>query len=123
MKENKFERKRRLSKRREFLYIQKRGMRSFGKFLVVIGLKAKNLSCGRVGITIPKKVGKAHDRNLIKRRVRHILRLQQDLFLNKDIVVIIKENAITASFSLLEKDLIHSLEELHIKRIINGQSI
>ena len=38
---------------------------------------ANGLSYTRVGLTTPRKLGKAHDRNRIRRRVREILRAAQ----------------------------------------------
>jgi ribonuclease P protein component len=96
----------RLRKRREFLRVQRSGSRSFGRFVVVVYRRAHDPSPGRIGITVPKKVGPAHERNKIKRRIRHIFRLRQELFENRDIVVIARSGAALAAFSDLQADVL-----------------
>lgn len=111
----KLDRQKRLRKRQDFLKVQKRGARSFGKCLVVIARDSFDHPNGRVGITVPKKVGKAHDRNTIKRRIKHILRINPLLFSQKDIVVIAKENCPTVSFDELKSELIFLLGKIKQK--------
>lgn len=106
------ERKKRLLKRKDFLFIQKRGHRSFGKLAVIIGHQNRDLPNGRLGITVPKKIGPAHERNLIKRRIRHIVRLYQDIFLKQDLVIIAREATILAGFLDLKEDLLSSISRL-----------
>lgn len=62
----------RLTKRKEFGYIYKKGKSVYSKhlMLVYVPTKLKNI---RVGFSVSKKVGKAHTRNLIKRRLRAII--------------------------------------------------
>lgn len=62
----------RLTKRKEFGYIYKKGKSVYSKhlMLVFVPTKLKNI---RVGFSVSKKVGKAHTRNLIKRRLRAII--------------------------------------------------
>lgn len=97
-------RDKRIRKRREYLRIQRCGVRSFGRFLVGVAQRERE-GVGKIGITVPKKVGAAHVRNKIKRRLRHILRVNQDLFLERQLVVVARDNASVATFSELELDL------------------
>ena len=69
-----------------------------------LGLYArKNRSqCNRVGITVSKKLGKAHVRNRVRRRFREIYRLNEDKFqAGWDIVVVARSRAISADFQKL----------------------
>lgn len=95
----------RLQKRREFLRIQRFGTRYFGKYIVLISLK-NSTNPGKAGITVSKKVGPAHCRNQIKRRIRHVLRTNPFIYVKKQIVIIAKDSASEASFDDLKNDLI-----------------
>ena len=56
----------------------------------------------RVGITVSKKLGKAHIRNRVRRRLREIYRLNEDKFLpGWDIVVVARTKAVFADFNSL----------------------
>lgn len=58
----------------------------------------------RVGITVGKKLGKAHIRNRVRRRIREVYRLNEEKFLpGYDIVVVARTRAIGASFEQLTK--------------------
>lgn len=58
----------------------------------------------RVGITVSKKLGKAHVRNRTRRRLREIYRLNEDRFQSGwDIVVVARTKAVDAEFSRLTK--------------------
>ncbi len=58
----------------------------------------------RVGITVSKKLGKAHVRNRTRRRIREIYRLNEDLFQpGWDIVVVARSKAVEAEFAKLTK--------------------
>lgn len=63
----------------------------------------KNRTGGnRVGITVSKKLGKAHVRNFVRRRLREIYRLNEDKFQpGWDIVVVARTKAVNADFSRL----------------------
>lgn len=98
------EREQRICKRREYVRIQRCGTRSFGRFLVGVAQRDRE-GFGKVGITVPKKVGAAHVRNKIKRRLRHILRLNQNLFSGRQLVVVARDNVSSATFLELEADL------------------
>lgn len=54
----------------------------------------------RVGITVGKKLGKAHIRNRIRRRLREVYRLNEEKFQpGWDIVVVARSRAVEAKFS------------------------
>lgn len=63
----------------------------------------KNRTGGnRVGITVSKKLGKAHVRNFVRRRLREIYRLNEDKFQpGWDIVVVARTKAVDADFKRL----------------------
>lgn len=63
----------------------------------------KNRSGGnRLGITVSKKLGKAHIRNRTRRRIREVYRLNELCFQpGWDIVVVARSKAVEASFDKL----------------------
>ena len=63
----------------------------------------KNRTAGnRVGITVSKKLGKAHVRNRTRRRLREVYRLNEEKFSSGwDIVVVARTKAVDADFSQL----------------------
>ncbi len=106
----------RIRKRRDFLRVQRRGSRVFGRFVVVVFQTITHLECGNFGITVPKKVGPAHDRNKIKRRIRHIFRHHQEIFSGKSIVVIARDSSNTTSFVELESDLLSACARMKYEK-------
>lgn len=105
-------REKRIRKRRDFLRVQRRGARVFGRFIVVIFQNISDPESGNFGITVPKKVGAAHVRNKIKRRIRHIFRHNQQVFLGKSIVVIARDSASNSSFAELNNDLLAAFSRM-----------
>ena len=63
----------------------------------------KNCTGGnRVGITVSKKLGKAHVRNRVRRRFREVYRLNEEKFQpGWDIVIVARSKAVTAEFAAL----------------------
>ena len=63
----------------------------------------KNRTDGnRIGITVSKKLGKAHVRNRVRRRFREVYRLNEDKFQpGWDIVVVARTKSIHADFGKL----------------------
>jgi ribonuclease P protein component len=58
----------------------------------------------RVGITVSKKLGKAHIRNRVRRRLREVYRIHEDMFQSGwDIVVVARTKAVFCDFSELTK--------------------
>ncbi len=64
----------RILERKDFLKIMRTGMKIPGSSLIIFYRK-KESGLTRLGITISKKHGKAHDRNRFKRLVREAFRL------------------------------------------------
>ena len=72
-------------------------------FLVLYARKNR-LPENRVGITVSKKLGKAHIRNRTRRRIREVYRLNEEAFRpGWDIVVVARSKAVDAPFDVLTK--------------------
>ena len=71
---------------------------------LVLYARKNRLDCNRVGITVGKKLGKAHIRNRTRRRIREIYRLNEALFQpGWDIVVVARFRAVEAPFDKLTR--------------------
>ena len=72
-----------------------------GGYLVLYARKNRTHT-NRVGITVGKKLGKAHVRNRVRRRLREVYRIHEDMFRpGWDIVVVARSRAIDAKFKEL----------------------
>jgi ribonuclease P protein component len=70
--------------------------------LLVLYARPNRTEGNRVGITVSKKLGKAHIRNRVRRRLREVYRLNEDRFQpGWDIVVVARSAAIGADFEKL----------------------
>lgn len=85
---------------------EKRASPSFVAFIL-----SSNSEETRFGLTTPRKLGKAHERNRIRRRIREILRRDHALFpRGKDIVLNPRRGALTRDWVDLRtelRDLLH----------------
>jgi len=100
-----FPKKLRLRKRNQFLKVQQKGMRLSTDILLVYAYLKKDAFANRIGITASKKVGKAHDRNRIKRLIREAFRqstLRHGHFW--DIVVVAKAENPPCDLSAISQD-------------------
>ena len=69
---------------------------------MVLYARPNRTQTNRVGITVGKKIGKAHIRNRTRRRLREIYRLNEDKFQpGWDIVVVARSKAVDADFGKL----------------------
>lgn len=100
------------------------GARGNADALVVLARPVRPGHLGRVGFTVPKKVGKAHQRNLVKRRLRHLMRHDKARFETHDLVIIARAGAYELSFDQLaiqlNKALTRALEEAGKRRSFRG---
>lgn len=110
-----FPKRERIAKRADFVRIYDEGRKIFGKYAIIF---AAGNECGhpRIGITVTRKAGKAHDRNRLKRWVREIYRRQRQLVgldgQSVDLVVNVKTNAPAATFDEFSKDLERSFRRV-----------
>ena len=76
----------------------------------------KNRTDGnRVGVTVSKKLGKAHIRNRTRRRIREVYRLNEDKFQpGWDIVVVARSRAVDAPFEQLTKSYLTLAKKLNL---------
>ena len=71
---------------------------------LVLYARKNRTQLNRVGLTASKKLGKAHVRNRVRRRLREVYRLNEEKFLpGWDIVVVARSKAVDAEFSQLTK--------------------
>ena len=72
--------------------------------LLVLYARPNRTEGNRVGVTVSKKLGKAHVRNLVRRRLREIYRLNEQRFCpGFDIVVVARSRAVDCEFARLQK--------------------
>ena len=65
------------------------------------------------GISVPKKCGKAHLRNFLKRRTREILSFYKKNYPNSfNCIIIIRKTCILSSYEEMKENLIHLLIEI-----------
>lgn len=105
----------RLKKRKEFAYLYSNGKAKHTAFLTVVYLPTK-FRATKIGFSISKKVGKAHLRNLIKRRLRAITReIVPTLPDNFNIVFIAKKGIDTLTFDALKKEMYTLVSKMDLK--------
>ena len=76
----------------------------FANPLLVLYARKNRTGCNRVGITVSKKLGKAHIRNRVRRRFREVYRLNEEAFQpGWDIVIVARSKAIDAPLADLTK--------------------
>lgn len=76
----------------------------FANGFLVLYARKNRTDGNRVGITVSKKLGKAHIRNRVRRRFREVYRLNEEKFQpGWDIVVVARTKAIDAPFADLTK--------------------
>ena len=102
-----FSRDDRLRKRREFEECYASGVRVSGKHIQVflladLGVPART----RLGISVPRRVGVAVQRNRVRRRLREIFRRTRSLFGENRLRVVVnaRPSAASASFQELSED-------------------
>jgi len=111
----------RLKKRRDFVRIQRSGLKVRGRFLVVMSRpKFGKAETGQFGIVAPKALGKAHDRNFIKRRLRHIISLNTQVLGTHDVVVLATAQSLSASFDDLTRDMLHACTQIKTAPVRKG---
>jgi ribonuclease P protein component len=100
-----FQKHSRLIRSEEFVVTKARGKRRAGA-LMTIWLRPNALEHARLGLAVSRKVGKSHDRNLLKRRTRELFRRNALPFaVGMDYVVVFKPGAAELTFAALKDEL------------------
>ena len=85
--------------------------------LLVLYARRNRTESNRVGITVGKKLGKAHIRNRTRRRIREVYRLNEEKFLpGWDIVVVARGRAVEAPFDKLTESYLSLAKKAGILR-------
>lgn len=102
----------RLKKRYQYNYVYREGAKANGTFLSLYATPSKTKNI-KVGFSVTKKVGKATRRNLARRRLREIVqKFLPNLKQNYNIIVVAKDNILSASFRDLSAELYELISKL-----------
>ena len=82
-----FSRTRRIRSRRDFEHIYEHGQLYKDEFFRIFYVRKSSTELGRLGLSISKKLGKAHVRNRLKRIIREAFRLHPELTIGLDLIV------------------------------------
>ena len=92
----------RLTRRRDYELVRMRGRSQGGRLLAVAVLEQPTVPRVKAGIIVPKALGSAVTRNLIKRRLREIVRSSLgELAVHQFVVTIARRGAVDADFATL----------------------
>lgn len=94
----------RLKLNRQFNYIYKKGERVHTKFFNLFVIKSK-YECYKIGFSVSKKEGKANKRNLLKRRLREVVRKNNLPRNYHNYILQARIDACTLSYQEIEKEL------------------
>lgn len=102
----------RIRKRKDFLFLYKKGKRYRGKYFNLIYL-SNDFSFSRIAVIVSKKVGNAVKRNKIKRQMRTLFRRNKSLLKAPlDIIIIAKKEILGSSWLTLKGDYFSALESI-----------
>ena len=102
----------RIRKKKDFLFLYKKGNRYRGRYFNLIYL-SNDLNFSRMAVVVSKKVGGAVERNTIKRRLRTLFRRNKHILLNPlDIICVVKKEIQSASWQSLEEEYLRSMNSI-----------
>ena len=105
-----------LKKANEFKRVFSQGNRRYGRY-VILYLLSGDQENNRVGFIVKKSIGKAVQRNKIKRRLREIWRLKgKEIITGSDIIILAKKEILEASFAEIEQEVVRLLEGNNLNR-------
>lgn len=89
----------------EFKRAKLKGQSQSGRYMTISTYSCQELSVSKFAFVTSKKVGKAHERNFVRRRFRDLTARHGDqIRKTRYLVMIGKKHAVTAKFSLLEQE-------------------
>ncbi|MFT4177035.1 MAG: ribonuclease P protein component [Luteolibacter sp.] len=103
-----------MTDRADFARVKKTGHAKAGRFVILSTLADPELTGLRTGFITTKRCGKAHDRVLLRRRFRALVRDHAPRFhdLRRYLVVIARPGAASATFAELEADWLRQARRL-----------
>jgi ribonuclease P protein component len=102
---------------------RKRQSASMSWFLAPQSLTGASAAGPRIGLTAGKVLGKAHERNRIKRRMREALRRHLDLLPGSfDLIFHPRRVVLTMEFAKLEAEIVRILEQAKAEAARSAQS-
>lgn len=106
----------RLKKRKEFAYLYNNGKAKHSPHITLVYLPTKHRPL-KIGFSLSKKIGKAHTRNLVKRRLRAIaydwVKLMKDNF---NVVFIGKPGIETLTFLKIREEMESLIKQSELLR-------
>ena len=95
-----------MQQRADFARVRRDGTAKPGRYLLVSTLADPRLDGLRIGIITSRRVGKAHDRNRLRRRVRAIIQRHGERISDprRYLVTVLRAGAAAADFAALEAD-------------------
>ncbi len=107
--------KNKIRKRRDFTKTYKKGHSTIAPS-VVLCYRNNHLDTFRCGFTVSKKVGKAVERNKVRRRMKEIVRNHLDLFTTgTDYIFVARKKANQVEFCRLEDDMLNLIKRARKK--------
>lgn len=102
--------------RADFLRVKTTGQAKAGRFVVLSTLADPELEGLRTGFITTKRCGKAHQRNLLRRRLRALVQAHAPGFtdLRRYLVTIARPGAAAAAFDELEADWLKQARRLKL---------
>lgn len=95
----------RLKKRKEFAYLYNNGVAKHSAHITLVSLPLRNRVL-KIGFSVSKKIGKAHIRNFIKRRMRACVReFVPNMLDNHNVVFICKNGIESISFDMMRREI------------------
>ena len=109
-----------IKKNHEFRRLYSKG-KSAAAPSVVVYCRRNGRNTNRIGITVSNKIGKAVQRNKIRRRIREIYRLNEERFKRGfDIVVVARVRSRYADYRELEQAILNAGSRLGILTLEKG---
>jgi ribonuclease P protein component len=115
MADSRFEKKFRLLSANDFSELKVDSL-SFKKPSLIIYYKKNSFNQTRIGLSVPKKIGKSHDRNRLKRLIREAFRQSPYKFLGVDVLIVVSwnRNLIVESAEFKEETLLKNINEYFV---------
>lgn len=105
-----------MSQRADFIRVRRDGRVKVGRYLLLSTLEEATLPGLRYAIITTRKVGKAHDRNRLRRQLRAILQRHGDAIVEpaRFLVMVVRPGAAAAEFSALEREWLKQARRLSL---------